>query len=380
VRAALGRALTRSGGRGEGRPFARAAGLLAAGSVRAERLDGFARVERMMAEGWRGYLEARFAESAARLEEARGGALAIVDLPGGPELMADVSLRLGAARLALGRDREAARDFQLAARLDPTRPVTDAEFKPQVVARFERERGEARARRVRRIEVHPGGAQVEVDGRAAGRAPVALELDEGGHVLVARAPGWTARAVLVDVEASGAEAVGIELEADRVAALAGRGRAGMRIGQEGASETAAAVMMFGELDGVLMAASVWRSGRPALLGQYCGGAPLACGRVVEIVYRPGSLDRVAAELWREARQVRSGATLVLLADARLVHREGGPGRARAGGEDGRWWQSRWLWLGVGGAAVSAAAAALVLSGGGDEAWTASFGECEFGGC
>jgi hypothetical protein len=100
--------------------------------------------------------------------------------------------------------------------------------------------------------------------------------------------------------------------------------------------------------------------------------------VVEIDVRAG-LDRGAAELWSAVQERRIGAPLVLLADARLVHGESGPGVVRPP-EERSWWQSRWLWLGVGGAAVSAAAAALVLSGGGDDAWTASFGECDFGGC
>ncbi|HTE55715.1 MAG TPA: hypothetical protein VK698_32900 [Kofleriaceae bacterium] len=389
VRAALTRTATRAGVRLEERPFARAAALLAGGSVRAERLEGFARVERLAGEGWRGYLEARFGDAAAALEQARVEAAGLLDLDGGPEVYAEVCLRLGAVELTLGREREAELDLRLAARLDPKRTVSDAEFKPAVVERHRRAAG-PRARLRRRIDVDPAGAALEVDGRPAGSAPAGVDLEEGRHVVVARAAGRAARAEVVLVDSSGA-AIQLRLDRDPLAATIASGAAGLRIGlgAAAAGEVAQALIGAGELDGILVVASVWRLGQPALLGQYCGGAPLVCGRPVEIGHgaRDG-LDRAAAALWRTVRAAETDADpapgLTLLGDARLVRREAGPDPRGVGRGDqgGRWWQSRWLWVGVGGAALSAAAAGFLIGVGGDDErqWSPSIGRCEFGGC
>jgi hypothetical protein len=152
----------------------------------------------------------------------------------------------------------------------------------------------------------------------------------------------------------------------------------MRIGRrEGAGEVAAAIIEVGELDAILVAASIWRRGRPALLGQWCRGSPLDCARPVEVGYAPARLDAAAAELWRRA-QGGAGAAFTLLADERLVRRESEP---LAPAPAGPWWRSRWLWIGAGGVAISAAAAALLL--GSDEGgltWAPTFDGCEFGGC
>jgi len=385
VRAALARAAARSGARGEGRPFSRAVDLLAAGAVRAGRLDGFARVTQLAAEGWRGYLEARFAAAAAHLGDARGEAAALLDLAGGLEVYAELCLRLGAVELALGREREAELDFRLAGLLDPARAVTDAEFKPAVVDRFRAAQGRARKSRRRRIDAGPAGIAIEVDGRVLGQAPVDIDLEDGLHVLVARAPGLTARGQVLAVEASGAAHIRVQLAEDPLAAAVAGAGARMRIGEPaaGAADAAQALIAVGELDGVLVAASVWRRGEPALLGQLCQGAPVGCGPVIEIGYaRSDRLEQAADALWRQTREGGGGGALTLLADARLVHREPPPDpRLPAGGEPERWWQSRWLWVGVGGAALSAVAAGLMLSGGdGELEWTLSSDGCQFGRC
>lgn len=352
--------------------------------MRADRLDGFARVTLLAAEGWRGYLEARFAAAAARLGDARGEAAALLDLAGGLEVYAELCLRLGAVELALGREREAELDFRLAGLLDPERAVTDAEFKPAVVDRFRAAQGRARPSRRRRIDAGPAGGAIEVDGRALGPAPVEIDLEEGLHVLVARAPGRAARGQVLVVEASGAADIRIELAEDPLAAAVAGAGPRMRIGEkaDGAADAAQTLSAVGELDGVLVAASVWRRGEPALLGQLCRGAPVGCGPVIEVGYgRRDRLEQAADALWRQTRE-GGGHALTLLADARLVHREPAPDRRLpVGRERARWWQSRWLWVGVGGAALSAVAAGLMLSGGdGELEWTLSSDGCQFGRC
>jgi hypothetical protein len=383
LRAALARAAARSGARGEGRPFSRAAAHLAAGAVRAERLEGFARAAQLAARGWRGYLEARFADAAAQMGDARGEAAALLDLAGGVEMYGELCLRLGAIELALGHEREAEASFRLAGLLDPQRDVTDAEFKPAVVDRFRAAQARARPLRRRRIDAVPPGSTIEVDGRSLGAAPIEVDLEDGTHVVVARAPGRTPRGLLAAVDATGQGDIRIELADDPLAASVAGAGARMRIGEgaPGATDAARALVAVGELDGVLVVASVWRRGEPALLGQFCGAAPGGCGRVIEIGYgRRDRLEQAADALWRQAREGGQGHRLTLLADARLVHREAAPTR-RPATEGARWWQSRWLWVGVGGAAISAVAAGLMLRGdGGDLEWTLSSDGCEFGRC
>lgn len=383
LRAALARAAARSGLRGEGRPFSRATALLAAGAVRAERLDGFARATQLADRGWRGYLEARFAAAAAHLGDARGEAAALLDLAGGLEVYAELCLRIGAVELALGRERESEASFRLAGRLDPEREVTDAEFKPAVVDRFRAAQGRAGPTRRRRIDAAPPGSAIEVDGRALGAAPVEVDLEDGMHVLVARAPGRAPRGLVASVDAGGPAEIRIELAEDPLAATVAGAGAHLRIGEgsAAAADAAQALIAVGELDGVLVAASLWRRGEPALLGQFCRAAPAGCGPVVEIGYaRRDRLDQAADALWRQTRDGGQGHALTLLADARLVHREPGPTR-RLPANDARWWQSRWLWVGIGGAALSAAAAGFMLSAdGGDLEWTLSSDGCQFGRC
>jgi len=382
VDAALARAAQADGWTADPRPFAHAATALAAGAVPTERLDRFARAEDLAAEGWRAYLAARPTTALSRLGEARAEAAALLDLDGGRELYADLSVRMGAVKLALGR--EAADDFRLAAVLDPQREVTDAEFKPAVVERFATAHAERRGRAQLRIESSPPGAAVELDGRLAGAAPVTVEADIGLHVVVARLAGRAARAQVVAM-APAAPVLRLELDEDPAAAAVRAGTAGFKLGREerAAAVVAGAVLAYGELDALLLVGTVWRRGAPALVGQICRGRSTArCGRVVEIGYaRPADLARAAVGLWRAARAAPGRFPATLLADARLVSREAPPGAGGGAGEHERrrWWRSPWLWVGVGGAALAVAAGLLVS--GDDEVTPVVVGDpCEFGGC
>lgn len=381
VDAALAGATQADGWSADARPFAHAAASLAAGAVPKERIDRFERAEKLAAEGWRAYLAAKPTTALSRLGEARAEAAALLDLDGGRELYADLSVRMGAVKLALGRD--AADDFRLAAALDPAREVTDAEFKPAVVERFAAVRGERRGSARLRIESEPAGAAIELDGRLAGAAPVTVEAEIGLHVVVARKAGRMARAEVVAV-APAAPAVRLQLDDDPLAAAVTAGTAGFKLGREerAAAVIAGAVLAYGELDALLLVGTVWRRGAPALVGQLCRGAvPARCGKVVEIGYaRPGDLPRAAVALWRAARAAPGRFPATLLGDARLVSREPPPGTGVAGGgERRRWWRSPWLWVGLGGAALAVTAGLLVT--GDDEVEPVVVGDpCDFGGC
>jgi hypothetical protein len=382
---ALGRAASADGWAADPRPFAHAATALDAGAVPRERLDRFARAEDLAAEGWRAYLAARPTTAVSRLGDARAEAAALLDLDGGLELYADLSVRIGAARLALGRDDAADEDFRLAARLDPEHEVTDAEFKPAVVQRYAAARAGRPVSAPQRIESEPAGAAIEVDGGAVGRAPVTVDLAIGHHVVVARAGGRVARAEVIDA-APGAPVLRLDLDPDPGAAAVTAGTAGFKLGREerAAAVIAGAVLAYGDLDALFLVGTVWRRGAPALLGQICRGrVPARCGRVIEIGYaRPADLPRAAARLWRAARAATGRFPATLLGDARLVSREPGPGASGAvpgGGERRRWWRSPWLWVGLGSAALAVTAGFLVA--GDDAIEPVVVGDpCGFGGC
>lgn len=385
IQGALARALRAEGAAPVLRPFARARERLEAGAVARSRLNAFARARDLMGQGWRAYLEARPTLAASRLADARTRATDVLDLEGGLELYADLSLRLGAVMLALGRDDDADRDFRLAAALDPDRAVTDATFKPAVVARYQKARAAPAAPLSERIEVDPAGAAIEIDGRAAGTAPLSIDLARGLHVVVARAPGRAPRAQAVAIDEGAAGVVSLSLPVDPLARSVRTGPVSLGIGrsEHEAGQAARGLFLYGELDRLLVVAAVWRRGHPALIGQLCIDAPPGCGRPIEIAFAgPRALDRAAGELLRALARAPLRYSLSLLVDARVVDREPppAPGGAGKGGEKTRWWRSPWLWVGVSGAAV-AVSAAVLLSRGDDEVQpVVSVDPCEWGGC
>ena len=388
IAGALARALRAGGAAPVLRPFARARERLEAGAVARSRLDGFARTRELMGQGWRAYLEARPTLAASRLGEARTRATEIVDLDGGLELYADVSLRLGAVMLALGRDDDADRDFRLAAALDPDRAVTDAVFKPAVVERYRKARSAAARPLSWRIAAEPAGAAIEIDGRAAGVAPLSVALGRGLHVVVARAPGRAARAQAIVVADGGAGGVSLVLPVDPLVRAVRAGPVALAIGrsEREAGEAARGLFLYGELDQLVVAAAVWRRGRPALIGQLCTAAPPGCGRPVEIEFAgPGALDRAAAGLVRALARAPLRYSLSLLVDARVVDREpppAGAGGPAGGGEGSRWWRSPWVWVGASGAALAVTAVVLLLTGDNEVQPVVGVDPCDFhkGGC
>ncbi len=379
--AELARAIRESGSSPVAEPYRVAGAQLAAGAVPRQRLTGFATVARLTEEGWRAYLavEANFA--AARLSEARRAAERLLDLDGGIERYADISLRLGAVQLYLGRAAEADQLFALAARLAPERAITIAEFAPDVVAAY----GAAAAAERPRVAVEltvPGveRATVEVDGRLIGPAPQTLELAVGQHVMVARAPGYTARGRGFAVTADGGR-VELGLDRDPLASALLAGRAALAVGtdEEPARTAVTALVRYGDFDGVLLVATVWRRGAPALLGQWCSGLPARCGRVTEIGYPDRSGLRVAARtLWQDLDR-GGGFPPTLLVDARLTSAEKAPveNGKHPPPHGRRWW--KWAVAGVGAAALTVGAILLATQNGEDQL-IVGVDPCQFGGC
>ncbi|HEY0476997.1 MAG TPA: PEGA domain-containing protein [Kofleriaceae bacterium] len=297
-RAAVAAALVAAIGARErvvGDAVAEARGAVAAGTVPAVALASFRRVRDRIDDGWRAFQRVQIDVAQDRLAEARAAAEALVALPGGPELYADAALRLGAV-LQYRRNPDAPGLLALALALDPERPITLAEFSPDVVEAIDAVRAAPAVPARIHVAARPAGAIVSVDGKELGAAPLDAEVARGQHLVVARAPLHRAavRAVAVD----GAASVELALESDDAAVrLAGGAEPGLAPAAEQALVDAA--LALADLDDVVVAAVTDRRGGPALAVQRCAGAPARCTAVVEI----GAGDRAglpaaAREAWR----------------------------------------------------------------------------------
>jgi hypothetical protein len=385
--------------------IARARARVASGAVPDTRQAELDRVRALATAGWQAYLAVEPAQAADQLAEARGLAETVLDLPEGTVVYADVCLRLGVVLRQLGRSGEADALMRLAATLDPGRTVSIAAFAPDVVSAYEAARSaEAEAVPVR-IDVtleDAGGSgspaqpaqMIDIDGRPAGAAPLALALPAGLHVITARAPGYRSQARVVTLVAGvtpGEHAVALELWPEPLARAVLRGSDALAVGNagDGARAAMAGLLVYGEIDAVVLVASAWRRGAPALLGQRCilgAEAALACTGVVEIGYRqPGDADAAGRALWAALAGDGTATPMpgpTLLADARLVQAEPRPApAARAdAGPAPRWYRSPWLWIGVGVATAAATATAWALSREGEATPVIIVDPCRFGPC
>lgn len=367
---------------GDGVALARAARQ--AGAVPAAQLAALARVIEAGAEGWRAYLQVAVPFAASRLGKARSDAEALLPLPGGLELYADLSLRLGAALLSLGRVDEAEDAFALSATLDGDREVSLVEFSPDIVeavARVKKRQGasaelvvtvegsEARSepRGVARSAPRSAAApSIEIDGvamapvsvtaTASGGVIARFAVARGQHVIVVRRRGYEDAAQAVRVPEGGAEAALILVE-DRLArALADAAVALAGMSEDRALSLVEAVLTYGDADEVLLVAASSRRGAPALLAQRCG-ASLRCTAVVEIGYtRPGLAPAMRAA-WAALERGELRYPPSLPSDARVL-----PDRASAGDGKCRLCRSPWLWAGVGATVAISSAVLIYLLG------------------
>jgi hypothetical protein len=274
---------------------------VAAGAVPVELLAHVRGVREAIDEGWRAYLQVSVEFAASRLAAARQDAEALVALPGGAELYADASLRLGAVLLHQGRADEGRAAIALALALDPARPVTLADFAPDVVdaADAVRAAAPAVAQHVR-VVTEPAGAHVEVDGVDRGVGPAELELARGQHVIAAHAVGYVARALGAGVDAN-TGSLRVELEKDDDDARLALG-ATPGLDRENVQLLVDTVTRFADLDGVVLASVVDRRGEPALRVQRCVGIPARCTAVVEVGYgEPSGLAAAARQAWAAAK-------------------------------------------------------------------------------
>jgi hypothetical protein len=262
-------------------------------------LGEFRRVREMIDDGWRAYVRVQIDDAQRALTAARTAAEPLVALPGGLELYADAALRLGAV-LQYRRNPDAPAVIALALALDPARPVTLAEFAPEVVDAVAAVRVAPVALERVHVTSAPAGALIAIDGKELGRAPLDAAVTRGQHLIVARAP--LHRAQVQGVHVDGAPtAVDVRLDRDDVAAtLAGGAEPGLL--SSGEQTLVDAALTFAELDDVVVAALGARRGSPALLVQRCAGAPGRCTPVVEIGFTDrAGLAAAAREAWAAVR-------------------------------------------------------------------------------
>jgi hypothetical protein len=323
-------------------PIGEARSALAAGAVPLSTLERFRRVREQIDEGWRAFVRVQVEFAASRLAAARTDAEAIVALPGGADLYADASLRLGAVLAHQGRLTESHAAIALALALDPERPITLAEFSPDIVTTVDSVRAQTLPRRSVKITTEPAGATVAVDGKDVGSAPVAVDLAYGQHVVVARHALHETRPLAIAVDANSSD-VTLELRRDTAWTRLAEGAA-IGLAEAGAQELADATIRYADLDEVVLVAGTSRRGGPALLVQRCAGLPARCTAVVDIGYADRSgLPAAAREAWQSVRTADLRYPPSVFADAR--------GDDRKGDDRCNWCRSPILWGSVGAAAV-----------------------------
>jgi hypothetical protein len=357
-RAGVAAAMAAAVGQGTPRVVEDAVGVaragVAAGAVPVAILEKFRRVQTAIDEGWRAFVRVQVELAASRLAVARTDAEALVTYPGGNVIYADASLRLGAVLAHLGRTAESQAALTLGLALDPERPISLAEFSPDVVAAVDAVRTLGRPVRAVKLTSEPPGASITVDGKDVGTAPISVALGVGQHVVVARHPLHAPRALATSVNDTTTE-IALELAPDPAwSQLAGGATLGLP--DRDAQQLVDASLVYADLDEVVLVVETRRRGGGVLLAQRCAGLPARCTAVVEVGHGDASGRAAGArEVWSTLRTADLRYPPSVLADKRL---DGGPVDDRC-----KLCRSPVLWVSVGAAvAVGTVVAVVLLSG------------------
>ncbi len=140
------------------------------------------------------------------------------------------------------------------------------------------------------VITEPPGAEVVLDGRAAGEAPVTLTVPAGDHVVEAHAKGRFSDGA--ELHTTGDLEARLELPADPTAALLD----GLRTRPDRAGLNALAATA--KLDGVVVAAAARDGAALVIAAQRFDGAHGAATRVA-VVRTTGPLDAAAVALWKK---------------------------------------------------------------------------------
>lgn len=334
VAAAMREAMTGRAGRIVEDAVADARAAIAQGAVPIETLGGFRRVRAQIKEGWDNYQRVAVDQARDKLVAARTAAEPLVALPGGAELYADAALRLGMVLSQLGRRDEALVVLALALALDPDRPITTAEFSPDLVGVVDAARATPVALHTVSIVTTPPGARIRIDGRDVGTSPLEVKITRGQHLVVARAPEHRSAVQGITPDADRVE---VQLEPDEEATRLQGPTLGLD--EVFAQQLVDATLRYADLDEVVLVADTIRRGGPTLLAQRCsGGAPATCSAVVEIGYTDrAGLASAAKQAWQA----------IIVGDLRYPPTVLGDRGGRT--DDGKctWCRSPLLWTGVG---------------------------------
>jgi len=262
---------------------------IAAGAVPIEVMARFRHVREQIDQGWKAYKLVDLAFAASRLASARTEAEGLLALPGGIELYADATLKLGLVEVhpQMARADDGHAELVLAIALDPGRAITLAEFSPDEVAAIDAARAEPRAAAKVHVAVDPLGAMVSIDGTDVGPGPIDTDLSRGHHVALARSALHhpAAQAFAVDQPRTVALTLDPDDDASRLATGASAGMT-----EAAARDLVDAALRYADLDQVILVAEVGG----VLRVQRCAGTPVTCSAVVEVGFTdPASLAQAA---------------------------------------------------------------------------------------
>lgn len=315
------------------------------------------------------YLEQRFDDMIAALDDIEARSLAVLAEPQHVGVLWEVSFQRGLAHRAraarggeAGDAAQAVARFRLALALDPERRPLRELYGPDVSAAFaEAVSADAAApERPVRVEVTPADASVVVDGvpvvapivTSGGAAGRTRHLRPGLHVARASAPGYETGAVLVTVDENRLVRLALRerRDADPLARIDATWNAGVLAPGTASGQraiTAAAASVGAGLVVVVDAASV-------------PGRVTAQALAVE-----GRGERVGARVDASPGAPVQADTMAGAVDAALARWEGrvtAPvGIAGPAARPPPWWQRWWVWAGVGGALAAGAAAAVLIT-------------------
>lgn len=316
-----------------------ARGELAAGAVPVATLARLRRVREAIDDGWRAYVRVQIDDAQRRLEAALRDAEPLVAYAGGAELYADAALRLGAV-LQQRKSPDAPGMLALALAIDPDRPITLAEFSPDVVEAVDAVRAAPAATTRLHVTANPADAVIRIDGVERGRAPVDVDVPRGPHLVVARAPLHHAAVQRAT------DAAELTLEPDGAALRLAAGVPG------DPQALVDAALRFANLDEVVLVSTDDRRGGPTLRLQRCAGLPAKCSAVVEIGYGDRSgLVPALRQAWQSAQPAPLGEAPAVFGDRTA------PPKVAA-----RWYRSPYVWAGAGALVLGAVATAIALSG------------------
>lgn len=255
----------------------------------------------------------------------------------GRDQLVDLFLYRALARTETGNTAGAWDDFVRAATLDPTRLLDPARFRPSAVKSFTLAVEEVKKRAAVALTVAaPAGSKVVIDGRPSGRDRVSESLLPGEHYVWVERPAAAPFARVVTLSA--ASELAVPEDAAQPPSDAELARRAARLGS-----------------GQVLVVALRRDGGVALVEMRSIGPRGATLRgVVRLGPSPeaGARD-VERQMGRALRAMRSE-----LARGSVATTTTPP--------PARWYQSRWLWLGIGVVATAAAFTPFVFdSGGGD---------------